>query len=90
MALDIWNEMTVWRAEEFSMTIEGEGADVLPRDDRNLVVTGMRKAFEAAGKPLPTLAYHLKNGIPFARGLGSSSAAIVAGLIAGAISTPEV
>lgn len=83
MSLDIWNELIVCRATSFSMEIEGEGADFLPKDERNLVVTGIKKAFEAAGKPVPALKYVLKNSIPFARGLGSSSAAIVSGILAG-------
>jgi len=83
MAVDLWNELTVRRADQFDIQIEGEGADLLPRDRTNLVVTGVEAAFRAAGKPLPDLSYHLINRIPFARGLGSSSAAIVAGIIAG-------
>lgn len=85
MAVDLWNELTVRRSDRFEMIIEGEGADVLPRDQSNLVVTGIEEAFKAAGKTVPTLSYHLLNRIPFARGLGSSSAAIVAGLIAGLV-----
>ncbi|KDO34475.1 homoserine kinase [Saprolegnia parasitica CBS 223.65] len=85
MALDIWNELTVERAETFSFTNEGEGADVLPTDETNLVVVGLKAAFEAAGQPMPTLRIHCRNRIPFARGLGSSSAGIVAGIIAGLV-----
>ena len=42
-------------------------------------------AFDAANKPVPTLKYHVISRIPYARGLGSSSAAIVGGIIAGLI-----
>jgi len=83
MAVDLWNEVTVERSDKFELTCEGEGADKVPLDETNLVVVGLKKAFKAAGKPVPPLKYHLKNGIPYARGLGSSSAAIVAGLLAG-------
>jgi len=69
--------------DNFEIIIEGEGAQVLPRDSSNLVVVGIEAAFQAAGKSVPVLKYHLINRIPYARGLGSSSAAIVAGLIAG-------
>lgn len=85
MALDIWNEMSVETSDKFQITAEGEGAKDMPFDESNLVCLGVRAAYEAAGKPVPTLKYHLKNRIPYARGLGSSSAAIVAGLIAGLV-----
>lgn len=82
MALDMWNELTVERGS-FHIDIEGEGAEELPEDARNLVVTGVEAAFHAVGKEVPSLRYHCKNRVPHGRGLGSSSAAIVSGLIAG-------
>ncbi|OQR80987.1 homoserine kinase [Achlya hypogyna] len=85
MALDIWNELTVERADEFSFVNEGEGSDVLPTDETNLVVVGLKAAFKAAGQEMPTLRILCRNRIPFARGLGSSSAGIVAGIIAGLV-----
>lgn len=85
MAVDIWTEVTVQRSEKFLIINEGEGADVLPKDETNLVVVGLRAAFEAAEKPMPQLEIRCKNRIPFARGLGSSSAGIVAGIIAGTL-----
>uniref|UniRef100_A0A7R9UEC2 Homoserine kinase n=1 Tax=Pinguiococcus pyrenoidosus TaxID=172671 RepID=A0A7R9UEC2_9STRA len=85
MALDLWSELTVEYAEEFSITYEGEGEGQVPLDATNLVVVALEKAFETAGKEVPTLHYHCVSRIPFARGLGSSSAAIVAGLIAGLV-----
>ncbi|RQM30350.1 hypothetical protein B5M09_002612 [Aphanomyces astaci] len=85
MAVDIWNELTVERADAFSLTNEGEGSDVLPTDETNLIVVGLKAAFNAAGQDLPLLRIHCRNRIPFARGLGSSSAGIVAGIIAGLV-----
>ncbi|KAJ1454861.1 ribosomal protein S5 domain 2-type protein [Pelagophyceae sp. CCMP2097] len=87
MALDMWSELTVERANEFSIVSEGDGADCVPQDETNLCCCGVRKAFEVAGEPVPPLKYICKNRIPYARGLGSSSAAIVAGLIAGLVLT---
>src|SRR4051794_18735243 len=58
----------------------GEGADDLPRDESHLVVRAMRAAFERAGVEQPALRVRFDNVIPQARGLGSSSAAIVGGL----------
>ena len=57
----------------------------MPKDDTNYLVIGCKAAFETANKPLPTLKYHVVSRIPYARGLGSSSAAIVAGIVAGLV-----
>jgi len=83
MALDMWNELTVERSDKFEIVAHGEGADKLPLDKTNLVVVGLEAAFKAAGKPVPPLKYIMSNRIPYGRGLGSSSAAIVAGILAG-------
>jgi homoserine kinase len=82
MALDIWNELTVTRGD-FSVATTGEGADLLPQDTRNLVVTGVEAIFNHIGEPVPGLQYECTNRVPYARGMGSSSAAIVSGLVAG-------
>jgi homoserine kinase len=83
MALDLWNEVTVERGK-FEIVTHGEGSGELPADSRNLVVTGAEAAFRAAGRGLPPLHYVCSNKVPHGRGLGSSSASIVAGLLAGA------
>ncbi|MBA2446070.1 MAG: homoserine kinase, partial [Nocardioidaceae bacterium] len=66
-----------------SVEITGEGKDVLPRDERHLVVRAMRATFDSIGAPQPGLWLHCRNSIPQSRGLGSSAAAVVAGLLAG-------
>jgi hypothetical protein len=85
LAVDLWTEVTVTRSTEFSITAEGDGADDMPKDETNLLVTGVKAAYETAGKTMPPLSYHVVSRIPYARGLGSSSAAIVAGIIAGLV-----
>lgn len=85
MAVDLWSEVTVERSDRFEITAEGEGAEFMPADESNYMVVGVKAAFEAANKPMPTLKYHVVSRIPFARGLGSSSAGIVAGIIAGLV-----
>ena len=85
LAVDLWTEVTVQRADEFSITVEGDGADQVPKDETNLMVIGLKAAYQTAGKDVPILKYHVNNKIPFARGLGSSSAAVVAGIIAGLV-----
>jgi homoserine kinase len=66
-----------------NVVIEGEGASFLPHDASNRIVQAAFKVFEKA-KRWPKEALRLKtvNRIPLARGLGSSSAAIVGGLCA--------
>lgn len=60
--------------------VSGAGADDVPRDESHLVVRSMRRAFDALGEHPAGLRLSCTNVIPHARGLGSSSAAIVGGL----------
>jgi len=85
MALDLWSEFTVERSDKFEIVCEGEGSYDMPLDETNLVCLGISAAFKAANKPVPPLKYKLVNRIPYARGLGSSSAAIIGGLLAGLV-----
>ena len=85
MAIDMWSEFTVERSDKFEIICEGEGSHDMPLDESNLICVGIKAAFSAANKTVPTLKYRLVNNIPYARGLGSSSAAIVGGLIAGLV-----
>ncbi|RQW83470.1 homoserine kinase, partial [Micromonospora globispora] len=62
------------------VTVTGQGAGELPDDDRHLVARAMRATFDALGAQPPGFAVECVNRIPQARGLGSSSAAIVAGV----------
>jgi homoserine kinase len=59
----------------------GEGAADLPTDASHLVVRAMTAAFDALGEKPTGVRVTCVNRIPQARGLGSSSAAIVAGLL---------
>ena len=74
MALERWLAVGVRPAERLTLT--AEGAQV-PLDRTNLVA---RTMIDALGGVEPTIALHLKNGIPLGRGLGSSATARVAGL----------
>lgn len=61
--------------------ITGEGADVLPRTDKNLLVKAMYKGFKFLGGEPKGVAVRALNVIPHGRGLGSSASAIVGGLM---------
>ena len=85
MALDVWVEVRVSRADTFSVTTEGDGLERMPLDETNYVVVGLTKIFNKFQKTRPICSYHIISQIPYGSGLGSSSACIVAGLIAGLV-----
>lgn len=60
--------------------ITGEGADTLPRNEKNLVLKSMYKGFEFLGGKPRGIALRALNVIPHSRGLGSSASAIIGGL----------
>jgi len=64
------------------ITVDGEGAGSVPKDESHLVVRAIRAGLGYAGAAQPGLRLHCHNLVPHGRGLGSSSAAIVAGLVA--------
>jgi homoserine kinase len=82
LALGLHNEVTLALADEPGVEIEGEGDDTLPRDRTHLVLGAAQAAADATGETLPVLRLHQLNRIPLARGMGSSSAAIVGGVVA--------
>lgn len=82
LALTLHDEVTAEvTGGGIAVTVAGEGAGDLPQDERHLVVQAMHAAFDALGIRPPGLAVTCHNRIPQARGLGSSSAAIVAGVL---------
>ncbi|MEV4343449.1 homoserine kinase [Actinoplanes sp. NPDC049596] len=76
----------------FTVAVRGEGAGELPGDETHLVLRAMLATFDELGGRPAGLAVECVNRIPQARGLGSSSAAIVGGvqlargLVAGGLS----
>jgi len=83
LALTLYNEVGASEAEGVSVAIEGEGATRLPRSADNVVARGVKLAYEAAGRRFTGCALECTNRVPAARGLGSSAAAWVGGLVAG-------
>lgn len=84
LALALYNELDVevLPGEGLEVRAHGVGADDVPRDGSNLVVRSLAHAFAWAGVPMPGLRLTARDAIPHGRGLGSSGAAIVAGLMA--------
>jgi homoserine kinase len=83
LALALYNEVTASESDRVRVTIEGEGAGRLSAGAENVVARGVRQAYEAAGRPFKGVALACVNRVPTARGLGSSAAAWVGGLVAG-------
>lgn len=65
---------------EFEVVPSGEGADRVPRDGTNLIARVARSVAELRGRKIEGARLLVRNEIPLARGLGSSSAAIIAGI----------
>jgi homoserine kinase len=84
LALSIYNYLDIQTQSTsgLQITIEGEGKGLLTTDETNLFYQAAQFTAQKLGKTLPGLSIHMKNDIPLARGLGSSSTAIVAGVIA--------
>lgn len=62
------------------LQLHGEGARDLPAGGENLLWRVARRVFEGENRPVPGVRLRIENQIPLARGLGSSAAAIVAGI----------
>jgi homoserine kinase len=83
LALGLYDDVVVRVADAgLHIDIAGEGADSLPRDEKHLVVRALRTAFDLLGGQPRGLEVVCANRIPHGRGLGSSSAAICAGILA--------
>ena len=81
LALDLVNEVTLDIDAEPDVTWEGEGATELPTDGTDLVTRSIAETARRHGVDAPVGALHGANVIPLERGLGSSAAAVVAGVV---------
>jgi homoserine kinase len=82
LALDLRDRLSaqVVDGPGLEIVVRGHGDGVVPLDEGHLVHRAMRAAFEQMDAVTPGLRLECDNAIPHARGLGSSSAAIVAGV----------
>jgi homoserine kinase len=82
LALKLTDSVTARISDGFRVTVKGEGAEQVPAGPDHLIVATMLTTYGELGEPAPAgLAVRCRNQIPHARGLGSSSAAIVAGIL---------
>jgi homoserine kinase len=84
LALDLWNEMEVsTTGDRLMISIEGEGRDVLAVGETNAIYQAMHYFALQQGRALPAgIQIRCQNNIPLGSGLGSSSAATIAGILA--------
>ena len=84
MALSFYDELEVAAVDSDDAKVEviGEGEGEVPTGEDNLVVRAIAHTFAHYRKPLPGLRLKAHNFIPHGRGMGSSGAAVVAGVIA--------
>ncbi|XBH22072.1 homoserine kinase [Jonesiaceae bacterium BS-20] len=93
MALNYHDELVVEAlgSDRVEVAVHGQGAGQVPTDGTHLVARAIHRALEHVGAPLVGLRLTCDNHIPHGRGMGSSAAAVVAGLFAarGLIAEPE-
>ncbi|AXK45403.1 homoserine kinase [Brachybacterium saurashtrense] len=92
LALDLCDELQVEATTGgVEIVVEGEGAGAVPAGEEHLVVRALRRGLDHAGAPQTGLRLQALNRIPHGRGMGSSAAATVAGLLLarGMLSDPE-
>lgn len=79
LALNLYNTVRFSPAEKLEILTENDS--LVPTDESNLVYQAAAFLYQKAGRPMPPMRIVQTNAIPVARGLGSSSACIVAGLL---------
>jgi homoserine kinase len=83
LALSLYDDVVARATDEgLHIDVAGEGADEVPRNEKHLLVRAMRAGFDAMGGQPRGLEVVCANRIPHSRGLGSSAAAIIGGLVA--------
>ena len=80
LALDVWNEIAFEQADQLKYHASGEGAEKLNKGNRNLLTKAYARLHDACGKKMNGVRITARNDIPMSSGLGSSAAAITAGL----------
>ncbi len=83
LALGVVDEYVAMVSEDPGVLVEvvGEGEGGVPRDDTHLVVQAMNIAFDQMGGRPPGFVLRCSNVIPHGKGLGSSAAAIIGGMV---------
>ncbi|MBX2861959.1 MAG: homoserine kinase [Leptolyngbyaceae cyanobacterium MAG.088] len=80
-ALTLYNHFTFTPAETLTITVTGKEADRLSIGPDNLVYKSYETLYNHLNKPAPPVHIDIDLHVPLSRGLGSSSTAIVGGLV---------
>ncbi len=79
LALSMYNQVEM---EEYDgISIQSTDDVAVPQDETNLIYTSAKRIYDLCGKPFKGLKIVQTNRIPMTRGLGSSSACIIAGIL---------
>ena len=83
LALNLWNEAEFSPASDgkINITVEGEGVGKIPLDEKNSIAEAAMLIYEKTGKPFTGLQISCFNRVPLGSGLGSSSAAMLTGML---------
>jgi homoserine kinase len=83
LALAVYDELIAMVTDDEGVLVEvaGQGEGAVPLDESHLVVCSMKAAFDWLGVDVPGFILRCANEIPHGRGLGSSAAAIVGGMV---------
>ena len=89
LALDLWNEAEFSHdgskspagKRGLTVSITGEGAEALPKDETNAIVGAALQLYKLVGKEAEGLTIRCTNRIPLISGMGSSSAALLTGML---------
>ena len=83
LALNLYNETSFsLEGDTLSVEIYGEGMNLLPLNEQNLIVKSFFALYQRADARAPRgLRVHSTNAVPVSSGMGSSASAVLAGLL---------
>jgi len=81
LALPLYLTIRVKRAKATSIKLIGDNLELLPTDESNLIYSTIKYFHNLYGQKIPTIEIEIESEIPLSRGLGSSGAAIIGGLL---------
>ena len=81
LALGIYLECRFRPSETLRITVTGRDCDSIPNTEDNLIWQTALAVGRDLGETLPPVELHIQNEIPLGKGLGSSAAALTAGVV---------